>query len=57
MISDVNVTKVAGSLEIHVATPESENIVPTNVVDKANSIHPLTLPSRKKTKFCKAMGP
>lgn len=54
MMGDVNVTEVAGSLELHVATSESENIEPTNVVEKANDIHPQTLPSRKKRKLCNA---
>ena len=48
MMADVNMTEVAGSLEVHLATSESENIEPTNVVVKANDIHPQTLPSRKK---------
>ena len=40
MMGDVNVTEAAGSLEVHVATSESENNEPTNVVEKANDIHP-----------------
>ena len=56
MMGDVNVTKVAVSLElhVHVAISESENIEPTNVVEKANDIHPQTLPSRKKIKLFNA---
>ena len=54
MMGDANMTEVAGSLEVHLATSESENIEPTNVVVKANDIHPQTLPSRKKRKLCNA---
>ena len=42
---DVNVTEVAGSLEVHFATSESENIEPTIVVEKTNDIHRQVLPS------------
>ena len=38
MMGDVSMTEVAGSLELHIATTESENIEPTNVVEKANDI-------------------
>ena len=40
MTGDVNVTELAGSLELHVATSESESKKPTNVVKKANDVHP-----------------
>ena len=54
MMSDVNVTEVAGLFELHFATSEYENIEPTDVVEKANGIHPQTLLSWKKIKLCNA---
>ena len=54
MMGDVNVTEVAGSLELHVATSESEKTEPINLVVKVNDIHPQTIPSKKKIKVCYA---